>query len=110
MSGLTPVPDDSALAGFLGERIAEDWIACNQLLEELDDTINDTEIGNIPVEFAYGKMLNKFRDIEPHELVNIAAAAMWRLHGQNNAVVTVIRTETDTDARPQDSKSQSFSD
>jgi hypothetical protein len=96
MPDLTPIPDDAALAEHLRDRITEDTGLMETYLGELGETIEDCEIGGMPIEFAYGKMLNKFREIDPLELVCIASAAMWKLHGQENAEVTALRTETDS--------------
>lgn len=98
--GLTPVPDDEELIQFLTGMIAADADLCDHHIIELRETIEETLKSEEPIEFAYARMINFLAEgIEVRELAHLCAAAMWRLHGQNNAEITSISGETDAEAK-----------
>lgn len=97
MTGPTgvPGPDNATLAGYFATMITKDTEEIDRHLVELSDTVVDTETKAEPIEFAYAKMVNYFGsdDITVPELVHLCAAAIWKLHGQENAQIYVLKAD-----------------
>lgn len=98
--GLVPVPSDGELVPFLQKMIDDDTASLDLHTAEVEDTIDDTvENQGQPIEFAYAKMLNFLANDEMMsrlELVHLCAAALWKLHEDDNQPIVELHVlETD---------------
>lgn len=85
--GITVIPDDAELAKYLEELSIQNQTLCEGILIELRETVTGTLAEDQPEIFAYAKMLNFLASLSKIELNNLCAAALWKLHGQNNAEI-----------------------
>jgi hypothetical protein len=97
--GLDVVPDftDAELLGFLQKTIFHDTQYCEEVLADLIGTTDETKEKGQSEEFAYAKLMNYITDLPKPVRIHLCAAALWKLHGQNNAEIHALPQETDTD-------------
>ena len=80
--GLRAIPGnitDEGLDLFLETVIKEYSEKTKQKVEELKETIRETEDSGQPYSFAAGKMLNYLATLEKPELIELLAGALWHL-------------------------------
>lgn len=76
--GLRPIPDGN-IAEFLEQLIKDHCEQADDVVEELNETIKETEDSGQPSEFAFGKLLNYLATKSQPELIEICAGALWNL-------------------------------
>lgn len=92
---LSPVRDDDKVESLLNVMVADDADKLAAIMEQFRDTVVQTESDGQPEVFAYAKAMNFLRsgDVGLPEMVHLLAAAMWKLHGQNNAEIFVLKAD-----------------
>lgn len=95
--GLDVVPEfsDEELLGFLKKTIFHDTEHCEEVLKDLIGTTDETKENGQSEEFAYAKLMNYLAALPKPERIHLCAAALWKLHGQNNAEIHALPLETD---------------
>lgn len=88
--GLTPVPDDAEIVGFLQKTISHDRDHLEEILLDLSGTVFETQEKGQPKDFAYGKLMNYLASLPRPVRIHLCAAALWKLHGQENAEIHVL--------------------
>lgn len=76
---LHPVPNDKELSQYFLDLIREDDGILDEVMDQLLDTIEETEREGQPREFAFGKLLSFLRDQNEPTLIHLCAAALWAL-------------------------------
>lgn len=95
--GLDVVPEfsDEEMLGFLQKTINNDAIYCDEVLTDLIGTADETKEKGQAEEFIYAKLMNFLAGLPKPVRIHLCAAALWRLHGQENAELHVLPVETD---------------
>ncbi|AZS12599.1 hypothetical protein HWB99_gp063 [Mycobacterium phage DrLupo] len=93
--GFEPVPDftDAELVEFLKKTITNDTDHLLEILEDLIGTVEETKANGQAEEFAYAKLMNYLTQLPKPVRIHLCAAALWKLHGQENADLRVLRYE-----------------
>ncbi|AAN02117.1 gp63 [Mycobacterium phage Barnyard] len=102
--GFEPVPDftDEELVQFLQKTITNDTDHLEEVLIDLLGTVEETRANGQNVEFAYAKLMNWLTGLPKPVRIHLCAAALWKLHGQENAEIRPLHhEETDTGHGPQ---------
>jgi translation initiation factor 2B subunit (eIF-2B alpha/beta/delta family) len=88
--GLTPVPDDEELLRFLKKTISHDTDHLEEVMADLMGSVEETLSKEQPEEFVYAKLMNFLASLERPVRIHLCAAALWKLHGQENATLHVL--------------------
>lgn len=93
--GFEPVPDftDKELSEFLHKTISHDIDHVEEVLADLIGTIQETRENGQDIGFAYAKLMNYLTQLPKPVRIHLCAGALWKLHGQENADVHVLRYE-----------------
>lgn len=97
--GFEPVPEftDAELSEFLRKTISHDTDHVDELLVDLAETIEETKANGQEIGFAYAKLMNYLAGLEKPVRIHLCAAALWKLHGQENAELHVLQYERETE-------------
>lgn len=97
--GFEPVPDftDAELVEFLKKTISNDTAMCDEVLEDLHGTVEETKENGQDSEFAYAKLMNYLTGLPKPVRIHLCAAALWKLHGQENAEIVALQYEVETE-------------
>lgn len=79
-----PIPTDLTIEQYSLNQMESHKELFQTFLDDLKLTVEETKESGQPDVFAYVKMVRYFTDyLQPHELVQIAATALWRAHQQS---------------------------
>jgi hypothetical protein len=97
--GLEPVPDftDAELSEFLKKTISHDLDHLEEVLVDLIGTVQETKENGQEIGFAYAKLMNYLASLPKPVRIHLCAAALWKLHGQENAEIHALRYEREMD-------------
>ncbi|HPE52983.1 MAG TPA: hypothetical protein PK852_02590 [Mesotoga prima] len=77
--GLRPIPSDGKIAEFLDSLIIDHTEQADEIVNELKETLEETEEEGQPYQFAFGKLLNYLATKNQAELIELCAGAFWNL-------------------------------
>jgi hypothetical protein len=75
---------DDQIERFLKDQCNEHYKLLQEKMGELNDTIEETEKEEQPMEFAYAKLLNYLNAQDTPTIIYLCAAAMWELLWNTN--------------------------